>query len=526
MTDRGIGSWTERRARMSPDRVAVVYGDREWTYADLHRRAGAVARGLAGLGVRRGDRVGYLGPNHPAFLETLFGVGLLGAVFVPLNWRLAVPELDFMLRDSGTRLLVVAPEHAAVAARLRELTGVRTVTLGPEYERLLADPAGPADPDGAESTPTPTEPGAADPAGSDPPDPLPDPPVGADDICMILYTSGTTGRPKGAMLTHGNVTWNCLNLLLDLDLVADEVTLVVAPMFHVAALNQTVLPTLLKGGRVVLVPAFDPDRALELIALLRVTYLFGVPTMFLAMARAAGWPDADLTSVRLAICGGAPVPVAVIAAYQERAVTFLQGYGLTEASPGVLFLRRDDAVRKVGSAGTPVFFGDVRLVRPDGAPAGVGEPGEILVRGPNVMVGYWERPDETAEALSPDGWLRTGDIGVTDSDGYVTVRDRTKDVIISGGENIYPAEVEDALYQHPAVAECAVIGVPDEHWGEVGRAVVVRRPGTEAGPAELLGFLEGRLGRFKLPKSVVFAESLPRTASGKLIKGELRARYT
>ncbi|MFB9238656.1 long-chain fatty acid--CoA ligase [Plantactinospora siamensis] len=501
MSDRGIGSWTERRARMSPDRVAVVYGDREWTYAHLHRRAVAVARGLAGLGVRRGDRVGYLGPNHPAFLETLFAAGRLGAVFVPLNWRLAVPELAFMLADSGAGVLVVAPEQAEAAARLRDLAGVRTVEVGPEYERMLAGGAAQ---------------GAAEPGDK----------VGPDDTCMILYTSGTTGRPKGALLTHGNVTWNCLNLLIDVDLAADEVTLVVAPMFHVAALNQTVLPTLLKGGRVVLVPHFDPDRALELVARHRVTYLFGVPTMFLAMARAAGWPGADLGSVRSALCGGAPVPAAVIAAWQDRGVSFLQGYGLTEASPGVLLLRRDDSVRRAGSAGTPVFFAEVRLIRPDGAPAGAGEPGEILVRGPTVMSGYWGLPNATAEALSPDGWLRTGDVGVADEDGYVTIRDRIGDLIISGGENIYPAEVEDALYRHPAVAECAVIGVPDEHWGEVGRAIVVRRPGAEVEPAELLAFLASRLGRFKLPKSVVFADSLPRTVAGKLIRGELRARYT
>jgi fatty-acyl-CoA synthase len=341
---------------------------------------------------------------------------------------------------------------------------------------------------------------------------------------MILYTSGTTGRPKGAMLTHGNVTWNCVNLLLDVDLAADEVTLVPAPMFHVAALNQTVLPTLLKGGRVVLESAFDAERVLALIARHRVTYLFGVPTMFLAMTRAPGWADADLSSLRSAACGGAPVPEAVIDAYQARGVTFLQGYGLTEASPGVLFLRRDDSVRKAGSAGTQVFFGEVRLVRPDGVDAGPGEPGEILVRGPQVMAGYWGQPEATAEVLSVDGWLRTGDVGVADDEGYIWIRDRTKDVIISGGENIYPAEVEDVLYRHPAVAECAVIGVPDEHWGEVGRAIVVPREGARPDPADLLAFVAERIARFKVPKSVVFTDALPRTASGKVLKSKLRGR--
>jgi fatty-acyl-CoA synthase len=352
-----------------------------------------------------------------------------------------------------------------------------------------------------------------------------DEPVDPDDACMILYTSGTTGQPKGAVLTHANIVWNTVNLLIDVNVSDDEVTLVAAPMFHVAALNQTVLPTLVKGGRVVLVSAFDPEEALTLIARRRVTFLFGVPTMFLAIARAAGWAGADLSSVRSAICGGAPVPEAVIGPYLARGVTFMQGYGLTEAAPGVLFLRRDDAARKAGSAGTPAFFTDVRLVCPDGTDVRPGEPGEIVVQGPNVMAGYWQRPQDTAAVVSADGWLRTGDIGVADDEGYVTIRDRTKDLIISGGENVYPAEVEDALYQHPAVAECAVVGVPDGHWGEVGRAVVVLREGATADPADLLAFLGDRIAKFKIPKSVVFTAALPRTASGKVLKSQLRSRY-
>jgi fatty-acyl-CoA synthase len=493
MRNQGVGSWTARRARMSPDKAAVWYEDRQWTYRDLHERATRLAHALAGLGVGHGDRVAYLGPNHPTFLEALFATGMLGGVFVPLNWRLAAPELAYIVDDSGARALIHARVHAELAARLP----VRAVAVGEEYERLLADaPAQPIDE-----------------------------PVGLDEVCMILYTSGTTGRPKGAMLTHANIAWNSFNLLLDVDLSADEVTLVAAPMFHVAALNQTALPTLLKGGTLILVPAFDPEQALALIARHRVTYLFGVPTMFLAMCRAPGWATADLSSVRSAICGGAPVPEAVIGPYQERGVTFMQGYGLTEAAPGVLFLRRDQSVRKAGSAGTAAFFTDVRLVRPDGSDAAVGEPGEILVQGPNVMAGYWRRPEDTEAALTPDGWLRTGDVGVADAEGYVSIRDRTRDLIVSGGENIYPAEVEGALYQHPAVAECAVIGVPDEHWGEVGRAVVVLREGARAEPEELLAFLDGRIARYKIPRSVVFTDTLPRTASGKLIKKELRSRF-
>ena len=489
MRNRGVGSWTARRARMSPERVAIEYQEGTWTYRGLHERATRLAHALAGLGVRHGDRVAYLGPNHPAFLEALFATGQLGAVFVPLNWRLTATELSYILADSGAKVLVHALAVDGLPVRA-------AVAVGAGYEAMLA---------GA----------AADPI---------DEPVDPDETCLILYTSGTTGRPKGAMLTHANVTWNSVNLLLDVDLAGDEVTLVAAPMFHVAALGQTVLPTLLKGGRLILVSAFDPGEALRLIARHRVTYLFGVPTMFLAMSRDPGWAAADLSSVRSAICGGAPVPEAVIIPYHERGVTFMQGYGLTEAAPGVLFLRRDDSVRKAGSAGTAAFFTDVRLVRPDGTDAEAGEPGEILAHGPNVMAGYWRRPADTAAAVE-DGWLRTGDIGVADVEGYITIRDRTKDLIISGGENVYPAEVEDALYQHPGVAECAVIGVPDEHWGEVGRAVVVLRDGVGVAPDELIEFLAGRIAKYKIPKSVVFTDALPRTASGKVMKRDLRARF-
>jgi fatty-acyl-CoA synthase len=222
------------------------------------------------------------------------------------------------------------------------------------------------------------------------------------------------------------------------------------------------------------------------------------------------------------ICGGAPVPAALITTYQQRGLTFMQGYGLTEAAPGALFLRMEESTAKVGSAGTPSFFTDVRVAGPDGADVAPGEPGEILVQGPNVMAGYWNLPEATADVLDPDGWLRTGDIAVVDDDGYVYVRDRVKDVIISGGENIYPAEVEDALYRHPAVAECAVIGVPDERWGEVGQAVVVPAEGVPVDAAELLAFLDGRIARYKIPKSVVFTDALPRTASGKVLKSRLR----
>jgi fatty-acyl-CoA synthase len=489
MRNEGLGSWPARRARKTPHRTALIHGDTTVSYAALHERTTRLAHALRALGVRRGDRVAYLGPNHPSFLEALFATGLLGAVFVPLNTRLAEPELAFQIGDSGATVLL----HAA--ARGGDLPGVRTAVEadGPAYEELLA--AAPV---------------------------LPiDEQVGPDDVCIIMYTSGTTGRPKGAMLTHGNLTWNAVNVLVDQDLIADEIALVAAPLFHTAGLNMLTLPVLLKGGSCVLVGSFDAAATLELVERHRVTFMFGVPTMFDQLTRQPNWPDADLSSLRMLSCGGSPVPTPLIAAYQDRGLTFLQGYGMTEAAPGTLFLDAEHAVSKAGTAGVPHFFSDVRVARPDLAPVEPGETGEVLVRGPHVMPGYWGLPGESAAAFA-DGWFRTGDAARIDADGYVTIVDRFKDMIISGGENIYPAEVEDALLAHADIAECAVIGVPDEKWGEVGRAVLVAREGRAPDPQEVLASLSGRLAPYKIPKSAVVVDALPRTASGKLVKADVR----
>jgi fatty-acyl-CoA synthase len=503
----GVGSWIARRARRTPDRVAVVHDGAEVTYARLHERVTALAHGLRGLGVRRGDRVAYLGPNHPALLETLFAAGTLGAILVPLNTRLAVPELARHLSGSGSRALIYGAGQAGTAAALRADSGVRDVVAlaGPAagehgYEALLAA-------------------GASEPI---------DEPVGLDDPFLIMYTSGTTGWAKGATLTHGNITWNALNVVVDADFRQDEVALVVAPLFHTAALNMLTLPTLLKGGAVVIEPGFEPGRALEVIAERRVTSLFGVPAIYDAMAAHPGWAAADLSSLRMLLCGGAPVPDATIRTYTGRGLAFIQGYGMTEASPGALLLDAAHVQAKAGSAGVPHFFTEVRVARPDLSEAAPGERGEILVAGPNVMRGYWNQPEATSAALAGDDgtWLRSGDVGSADADGYVFVVDRIKDMIISGGENVYPAEVENALREHPAVADCGVIGVPDARWGEVGRAVVVLRPGTQASEAELLAFLDGRIARYKIPKSVRYAGELPRTGTGKILKKRLREAHS
>ncbi|WP_026925169.1 acyl-CoA synthetase [Glycomyces arizonensis] len=497
MRDFGIGSWPTRRARKTPHRTAVVDTDGRFSYAALNERVHRLAHGLRRLGVRRGDRVAYLGPNHHTFLEALFASGRLGAVFVPLNTRLAAPELEYCLADSGSTVLIhsAAPFTAPAAVR-------HSIAIGSDdprsldYGELLAI-------------------GAASPI---------DEAVALDDAAMIMYTSGTTGRPKGALLTHGNLTWNAVNVLVDTDLSSDETALCVAPLFHAASLNLTCLPTLLKGGTVVLEAAFDPDSVLKRIETQRVTCMFGVPVMFDAITRAEAWAGADLSSLRRVVCGGAPVPASTIDAYLDRGIAFIQGYGLTEASPGVLLLPGDECARKAGTAGVPHFFTDVRLVDDRARPVEAGRPGEVVVSGPNVMREYWGRPGDTAQAVE-DGWLRTGDVATADDDGYMSIVDRTRDVIISGGENVYPAEVELALGGHPDVEDCAVVGVPDGTWGEVGRAVVVPASAEHAGESELLRFLRGRLAGYKIPKSVVFTGALPRSPSGKLLRRKLRDEH-
>jgi fatty-acyl-CoA synthase len=459
------------------------------TYAELRERVVRLAHALRRAGVEPGDRVAYLGFNHPSFLETLFATGMLGGVFVPLNARLTGPELAYQLTDSGASVLVHAPDHS--------VDGLPVDTTIPR-EALDRLPA-------------------AD-------EPI-DVPVTLDDPCMIMYTSGTTGRPKGAVLTHGNITWNAVNVLIDHDLIAREVALVSAPLFHTAGLNMLTLPVLLKGGACVLTAGFDVDATFDLIERHRVTFMFGVPAMFQAVARSPRWADADLSSLRLLTCGGSPVPPSLIATYQERGLTFLQGYGMTEAAPGTLFLDAAHAVSKAGSAGVPHFFTDVKVVGPGGLDeVPPGETGEVVVNGPHVMPGYWGLPEETARAFT-DGWFRTGDAARLDADGYAYIVDRIKDVIISGGENVYPAEVENALLDDPDVVECAVIGIPDERWGETGRAIVVPREGSNLTAERLLDSLADRLARYKLPTSIVFTEEIPRNGTGKILKSRLRELY-
>jgi fatty-acyl-CoA synthase len=502
MHNHGLGAWMAKRRLKSPDTVALIHGDGDTvTYRELADGADRVSALLWHRGVRKGDRVAFLGENSPEFLQVLFGTAQLGAVFVPVNTRLAPPEITHVLTDSGARVLIHDPEFADRVAPGVAAAGVAHVLVagsgpGGLDKQLAAASGGHAD---AEVT-------LADPAA-------------------ILYTSGTTGTSKGAVLTHENLTWVALNTLVDYDVVSSDVALMISPLFHAASLGMGALPVILKGATIVLEKRFDPGRALALIERHGVTMLSGVPTTYQLLADHPDWASTDLTSLQKLTCGGSAVPTRILNAFEERGMSFSQGYGMTETSPGATSLSPAMTRAKQGSVGLPHFFTDVRITDENGAMVPRGTIGEIEVAGPNVFPGYLNLPEATAEAFSSDGWFRSGDMGYLDGDGYLYISDRLKDMIISGGENIYPAEVENLLNDLDGVTGVAVIGVPDDAWGEVPWAVVTVREGVTLGLDDVRAHLDGRIARFKIPKNVVVVDELPRTASGKVRKADLRARF-
>jgi fatty-acyl-CoA synthase len=500
--DHGLGYTLTRRAALSPGRAALIYREEQWTYAEFNRLTNRVAHALHALGVNPGDRVGFLGLNHPRFFFTMFAAAKIDAIFVPLNFRLTGPELTFIVRDAGLHTLMYEEAFASIVESVRGTVGVR------EYVCAVEQPGS----------------RGFDELQHDQRDTDLDYQVAMDDVALIMYTSGTTGRPKGAMLTHGNIIWNNINSSLADDVASTERTLVVAPLFHIGGLNVTPLIAFMKGAAVVLEQMFEPGLVLETIEKQRITTMFGVPAMFLFMAQHPEFASRDLSSIRMLAVGGAPVPETLIKLYGARGIPFNQGYGLTETSPFACFLPADMASEKLGSAGIAPFFTDVKVVDDNDDDVPDGERGEIVVRGPNVMKGYWNRPDATAEVLV-NGWFHTGDVGIRDADGYFFIVDRKKDMIISGGENVYPAEVEDVLYQHPAVKEVAIIGVQHPRWGETVRAVVVRKDGMSLTEQEVIDFSQDKLARYKQPKSVVFIDVLPRNPAGKVLKFDLREKH-
>jgi fatty-acyl-CoA synthase len=495
-----LGRWARDRALVTPARIAIEHRGERITYAKLDERSERLAHALLRLGLRRGDRVASLTGNRPEHVELFFACAKAGLVLAPLSWRLAPAELAYQLTHAEPAALFVEPERAPLADAALELAASTPRRLGLARAELDAL----------------ARPGAT----------LPREAPGDDDDLLLLYTSGTTGRPKGARLTHRNCFWTNLSFDRTADLGPADVVLQLLPQFHVAGWNVQPLLAWWKGATVVLESKFEPARALELIESRRITTMMGVPATYLFMANEPRFGATDLSSLRQAIVGGAPMPEPLLRTWRDRGVEIVQGYGLTEASPNVLCLPPEDAMRRLGWAGKPYPHVEVAIADPvSGALLDGGGSGELVVRGPGVFPGYWRDPDATRASLR-DGWLHTGDIAERDSEGFYRIRDRLKDMYISGGENIYPAEVEARLHEHPAVADAAVIGVPDERWGEVGLAIVVVCPGASVDEQELIDHCRRGLAAYKAPRVVRLAEELPRSASGKLLKGELRERFS
>ncbi|HZZ47902.1 MAG TPA: long-chain fatty acid--CoA ligase [Pseudonocardia sp.] len=505
----GIGSWVTKRAFLNSDHPAFIDGDRRFTYADLDRRTNQLAHALVELGVRRGDRVAVLLANCIEFVEILAACAKLGAIMVPVNTRLAAPEAGYILADCGADVFAYHPQLAGVAHAALTEPGARvrtriTVNHDPGEGELGYDAV----------------------LGGGRPEPVGHV-VTDSDVAFIMYTSGTTGRPKGAMLTHGNVLANIHNTLATREsLNQRDITVTVSPMFHIGGLLHT-LPLLYLGATNIILPSFDPVGTLEAMAENRVTVQFLVAAMWVALTQVPDFDSYDLSALRSCMGGGAPCPLTMIEFLAERGIPFTEGFGLTETSPVVSILESDYVHERAGSVGRAAMHVEVRIVDDQDVDVVPGTVGELLVRGPNVFAGYWMRPQATEEACR-GGWFHTGDLARADEEGFLTLVDRKKDLIITGGENVYPIEVEQVLFRHPGVLDAAVIGGADEKWGERVVAVVVADPAAAGEPSgdELIGYCRDRLAHFKCPKEVFFVSELPRNATGKLLKTELRAKFT
>lgn len=494
----------DHHAERSPERVMTVFEGQATTYLEMADRAKALAAGLHARGVAEGSVVGLLSYNCPEFLETVFAANYLGAIAMPINWRLAAPEVRYILDHSEARALVC--DGALVSLGTEATVGLESTLVRACIESVAPDgwttldelrSAGPA------VTRTTTD---------------------ADDVHRLMYTSGTTGRPKGVMITHANLAWKNLAHLVEFGFTGADLGLACGPLYHVGALDLTTTSLIAAGATTIIHRSFDASAVVDELEHSRVTTVWLAPAMVNAIMALPDIEKRDLSSVRVVINGGEKMPIPLIERIQRvfPSAWFADAYGLTETVSGDTFLDHESIVRKLGSVGRPCLHLDLEVWDDRGHPVGAGERGEVVMRGPKVFKGYWRDPDATAKAFD-GGWFHTGDVGVLDEDGYLFIVDRLKDLIVSGGENIAGSEVERVLYEHPAVLEVAVVGRPDDRWGEVPVAFVVLRPGESAGADELIAHCVGQLAKFKVPRDVSFLDALPRNPSGKVLKRDLRS---
>jgi fatty-acyl-CoA synthase len=502
-----VHDWIAETARRHPDKLATidVHSGRRHSYATMHARVAGIAGHLRSLGIEKGDRVGLLSMNSSDFLDVMFACWRLGAICTTLNFRLTAAELTFMVNDSGCKALFHDRDLAAVIPALRENTNVPhwiemdPMAAGGELEAAIAS-ARPVQ----EQVPQ-TE----------------------TDLCMIMYSSGTTGTPKGVTFNHGQYHFINAGGAGMASASPSMVGLVALPLFHIGGLVAYTTITLGFGGTVVIVRAFDPGGLLDVFdsAELAVTHFLGVPAMFNAMSAHPKFATTDFSRAVTIACGAESVPEALLRTWHARGVPIREGYGMTETCAACLMLEARDVPGKIGSAGKPVRHCQAMIARPDGSEADIDELGEIWMRGKNITPGYWNRPDANASSFV-NGWFRSGDVGRKDAEGYFYIEDRVKDMYISGGENVYPAEIENVLYELPAIREVAVIGLPDPKWGECGCVVAAVKEGESLTLDDILAHSRDRLARFKHPARLEIVDALPRNATGKVLKFELRARYS
>ena len=512
-----IGDYLGRRNLYSPHKLAVIDAGKDpeirLTYGEWNKRVDRLAnwlRDVADVGYR--DRVAILARDGIEHLDTFFACAKLGAIHTALNWRLHWRENLALIEATAPKALIFSADFVDSVS---EIKAALVNTQYPISRYLHIEGQGVAGSRRFEDV-----------IRVSPAEPVTYEGLEAEDIACLLFTGGTTGLPKGAQISHRQIAWNVLNTVIH-DVRHDDVYLCVFPLFHTGGLFAYVSSQIVFGNTIVLTRQFDPGQVLELIEREQVTIFAAVPTMYQMLTQAPNWETADLSSLRFCTSGGAPLPVPLVSKYTaEKGIRFKQGFGMTEFGPGLFALPPEDAIRKAGSIGRPNFFVDVRVVDEDNRPLGPNEPGELLLKGPSGSSGYWDDPEASAAVVDGEGWFHTGDIVEYDDEGYFYVRDRVKDMFISGGENVYPVEIENALYRHPAVHMCAVVGVPDPKWGEVGVGCVVLNPGASATGAELIEHVKGQLAGYKVPKRVVIMDSLPLSGMGKILKRELRDLVT
>ncbi len=499
-----------KRAYLTPDRIAVVELEtgHRYTYAELNKRTNRLANFMqAQLGVTKGDRVSILAKNSIAYLDLFYGLPKIGAIFAPFNWRLTARELVYMVNDLEPTVLICEPDFVSTFEEMRsEIELDHIVSLGG------------AEIDGARQYEA--EVAATSEGEPERPD------LDAESPYCILYTSGTTGHPKGAIIPHRQILFNCISTVVSWGLTEKDVSPVYTPLFHAGGLFAFLTPLLYVGGRIILARDFDPEASMRWILEEGCTVILGVPTLFQMWMDSAYFDEADFSQVHFFISGGATCPPQLMQTWREKkGVVFRQGYGLTEVGANCFSMTDEDSVPKTGSVGKPIFHSKMRIVQPDtGEDVSVGESGELLISGPHVCAGYWRNSEATASSID-DGWFRTGDMAHQDMDGFYYIDGRYKDMIKSGGENIYAAEVEAVFKEHPAIKDVALIGRPDEKWGEVGLLIVVLEQGKKATEDDLKEFCQRKIARFKIPKQVLFADSLPYTAYGKVEKAKLKEKY-